>query len=119
MTYFYFFISFFFFKAIEIVDWISSTISLLRLIVIKQTSSNVVQNNEETFYSKQFDLIWNQLYEILSNCLQNIPHIISSLEQLSEVSKHPKEKRGEIFMRKYELIQLNLQDTFQLLKKST
>lgn len=85
---------------------------------MKQSLSILNNQEQTTIYLKQFRLIWNQLFEMISNCLENIQNIILSLEQYFESIKDSKSVKGTITLRKYELIRLNLEDTYQLLKSS-
>jgi hypothetical protein len=100
-------------QAVEIVDWISSVVSLLRLVVIRQadsSSSSVIASHDV--------LVWKQAMEFVDLSTSQVENLLQTLREWHRgdvpiQGRKPPSSQGVI--NKYELIQMNLMDTASLL----
>lgn len=93
-------------EAMEIVDWISSVVSLLRLLVMKQFETTPPLSP----CSSTEILIWSQAMDLMRAAADNTTNIIQTLQQWQHDGASPSTSLPAA-MRKYEMIQMNLSDT--------
>jgi hypothetical protein len=102
---------------IEIVDWISSTVSLLRLIFIKRLPSPLpphVSSSSSVSVASVQTLIWRQTIDLMRGAADKTADLIQQWRDQGRVAGS---STGA--MRKYEMIRMNLLDTLEIAEQAS